>query len=65
LGFQRYKKPLLDFLTKEITQNRQLPNCRSSLMGFWSKTLDYSSPSYAPSTAHAPPHTHTHTHTQE
>ncbi|ELR17172.1 opioid growth factor receptor (ogfr) region protein, putative [Acanthamoeba castellanii str. Neff] len=54
LGFQRYKKPLLDFLTKEITQNRQLPNCRSSLMGFWSKTLDYSSPSYKAKTKEDP-----------
>lgn len=54
LGFQRYKKPWLDFLTNEITQNRQIPNCRSSLAGFWSKTIDYASPMYKSKTKEDP-----------
>jgi len=46
LGFSRYKKPWIDFLKKEILENKELQNCRSSLIKFWVETLNVDSKSY-------------------
>lgn len=43
LGFRRYKKPLVDFLSSEI-QNGLLQSCKDSLNAFWLPCLDENSP---------------------
>ncbi|KAH3757409.1 opioid growth factor receptor region [Pelomyxa schiedti] len=43
LGFEKYRRPLIEFFTKEIEDNNQLRNCTDSLKHFWKRLLDYDS----------------------
>jgi len=40
LGFTRYKKPFLDFLTSEVVENGVLQNCRRSLLEHWTPLVN-------------------------
>lgn len=46
LGFTRYKKPFLEFMRKEIMENKQLPWAKSSLNNYWLPLLDVNSAAY-------------------
>jgi hypothetical protein len=39
VGFEHYKKPLLDHFVDEVFKNNQLPNTMKSLVKFWIPTL--------------------------
>jgi len=46
LGFSRYKRPLIDLLQKETTDNDNIPNAHYSLTRFWKPLLDVDSMQY-------------------
>jgi hypothetical protein len=47
IGFSRYKKPFLEFMRKEIMENKQIPWAKSSLNNYWLPLLEVDSAAYA------------------
>eukprot|EP00026_Physarum_polycephalum_P012279 Phypoly_transcript_12571.p1 GENE.Phypoly_transcript_12571~~Phypoly_transcript_12571.p1 ORF type:complete len:202 (+),score=19.74 Phypoly_transcript_12571:172-777(+) len=49
IGFSRYKKPFLEFMQKEVMENKQIPWAKSSLNNYWMPLLDVNSSANAQS----------------
>jgi len=50
LGFTKYKKSWVKFLTKEIEVNGELPACSAPLKKYWQPTLEVDSKAFAEKT---------------
>jgi hypothetical protein len=53
LGFARWKKPLADFLEKEI-ESGELPECKHALKEFWKPCLEVNTEKYRQKTLEEP-----------